>query len=152
MARPGIVPMPGTGGENFAGLEIIPAPRSFLRFPDEIIPRLINPAARKFHLRFRRIFSSPPLSLPYFKPSLRQKEKCVWVVAVKRVAPGQGTPRGGSGCFQGFGFIWIIMDLSAGFCHTGSREAESLDLGLGIQEMPGFGCFRGREKSRDPKG
>lgn len=91
---------------------MIPALRSFLHFPDEIVPCLINLAARKFHLRLGLIF---PLfkTLPALIPV---KEKCVCVVAVKAVDPCQFTPAEGSDRLSIFGsMIWMVMKVPVGF-------------------------------------
>jgi len=87
--------------------------RSFLRFPDEIIPRLINLAARKFHLRFSLIFAL----LKTLLSLIPAKEKCVWVVAVKAVDVCQFTLGEGSDRLFVFDFVMRIdIKPSAGFC------------------------------------
>lgn len=93
-----------------AQFKIIPVRWSFLCFPDEIIPHLINLAARKFHLRFSLIF---PLLETI--PSLIPVKGCVWVMAVKPLVDlCQFTPREGSDCLFGF-VIWVVIEVLAGF-------------------------------------
>lgn len=128
---------------GFARFKIIPARRSFLRFPDEIIPHLINLLARKFHLRFSLIF---PLlkTIPSLIPV---KEKRVWVMAVRLVDPCQFTPREGSDRLFGF-VIWVVIELPAGLYWSWQPSAREAVWGCGgaggSQQSPRAGGQRGQ--------